>query len=653
MWVRFLLPLFTLVSYRYYNKKNILSKIRANKTLYKFRSRSSHFSRVLRYRSSLHAGYDHLTNDFTKLKAFDLGLIRTTNLHSTWHLYFLTQLHFIGNAKWYQIKILSGCALLSDGSHDLELSFYAMSFVNRSGYLTNNGDKNSHDNLYDFVRSKRLYNFIGQESTISVLHFWCLTNFIKVAYRHLSKKVLLGIYMVSSSYFLTNDIYFPSLDNIRVFTSSCLTYITTTHSTSIDGFDRNKKFLPEYYGYYGGFNRLGMMRRTGVSVRHYKLILLRLKLIKSKFLFLKDYFKSPVCIKGPRVVSYFFKFFKKNRTSNYKVASDRLSRSISMVDKIHSISKTFKLFRTRVKYFSGFESIYNPSVANSAYMVVNKARFTRKYLISRPESRVDSLTYSLQSVFKLAKNTLLRKHIMHSNIHFMPFCFKLAYFFNTNTHLVDKAIGLGSNLIPNDNFFRYKLNKHIYSAGLNYSFRSNVTPWVYNTVIRFMEYFSGKKVCLEIYSFMSQAIDVNYIALYKSWLPRFSYYERRLGHRFFLEEALQILHMGFNYQDSKLISSWLKSLIQRISFWKTRFIFRFIRYLFNNYFQYMFNEIGVKGFKVRLKGKISVAGNSRKRSILYRIGKTSHTTVGLKVAHTMDTITTFTGVMGFQLWIFY
>ena len=67
----------------------------------------------------------------------------------------------------------------------------------------------------------------------------------------------------------------------------------------------------------------------------------------------------------------------------------------------------------------------------------------------------------------------------------------------------------------------------------------------------------------------------------------------------------------------------------------------------------MFDEIGVKGFKVRLKGKISVAGNSRKRSILYRIGKPSHTTVGLKVAHTMDTITTFTGVMGFQLWIFY
>jgi hypothetical protein len=162
--------LFILVNYRY-NKKNILSKIRVSKTLYKFRSRDSHFLRVLRYRSSLHVGHDHLTNDFAKLKAFNLGLIRTTSLHSTWHLYFLTQLRFIGNTKWHQMKMLSGCALLSDGSHDLELSFYAMSFANRSGYLVTSRDKNPHDNLYDLIRPKRLHNFIGQESFISVLHF--------------------------------------------------------------------------------------------------------------------------------------------------------------------------------------------------------------------------------------------------------------------------------------------------------------------------------------------------------------------------------------------------------------------------------------------------------------------------------------------------
>jgi hypothetical protein len=146
---------------------------------------------------------------------------------------------------------------------------------------------------------------------------------------------------------------------------------------------------------------------------------------------------------------------------------------------------------------------------------------------------------------------------------------------------------------------------------------------------------------------------VDYVSLYKRWTFRLSYYERRLGHRFFLEEALHIIHIGFTLKDAKIITIWLKAIIQRISFWKTRFIFRFIKYLFNNYFIYLFSFLGVKGLKLKLKGKISVAGNSRKRAILYRVGKTTHSTVNLKVLHQISLITTFTGVMGLQLWLFY
>ena len=178
-------------------------------------------------------------------------------------------------------------------------------------------------------------------------------------------------------------------------------------------------------------------------------------------------------------------------------------------------------------------------------------------------------------------------------------------------------------------------------------------PWTYNTVIRFIEFCSGRKAILQVYSFMNQSIDLDYILLYKRWIPRFFYFERRLGHRFFLEEALHIIHMGFNLHDIKLLSTWLKAMITRISFWKTRLIFRFIKYIFNNYFFFLFSQVGIKGFKVKLKGKISVAGNSRKRTILYRVGKTSHSSCNLKVIHNFSTIVTFTGVMGLQVWIFF
>jgi len=38
-------------------------------------------------------------------------------------------------------------------------------------------------------------------------------------------------------------------------------------------------------------------------------------------------------------------------------------------------------------------------------------------------------------------------------------------------------------------------------------------------------------------------------------MPRMAYYERKLGHRFFLEEAIHILHLGFTLRDPVVISS--------------------------------------------------------------------------------------------------
>jgi len=72
-----------------------------------------------------------------------------------------------------------------------------------------------------------------------------------------------------------------------------------------------------------------------------------------------------------------------------------------------------------------------------------------------------------------------------------------------------------------------------------------------------------------------------------------------------------------------------------------------------NFFSQIFSPLQVKGFRVKLKGKISSAGNSRKKSILYKIGKTSHSSIDLRVLQETDTIVTFTGVMGLQVSIFY
>ena len=209
-----------------------------------------------------------------------------------------------------------------------------------------------------------------------------------------------------------------------------------------------------------------------------------------------------------------------------------------------------------------------------------------------------------------------------------------------------------TNIYPSTVFSKI-LCRRITSRAVNNHFRADVTPWYYHTLIRFLENLGGMRAFIQFYPFMAQEITISYEVRYRLWLPRMAYYERKLGHRFFLEEAIHILHLGFLLRDASIIASWLKSMILRISFWRTRSIFRFIKYIMAHYFILMFPTLGVKGLKIKLKGKISVAGNSRKRTILYRTGLTSHSTVDLRVLHEVHTINTFTGVMGFQFWLYY
>jgi hypothetical protein len=56
-----------------------------------------------------------------------------------------------------------------------------------------------------------------------------------------------------------------------------------------------------------------------------------------------------------------------------------------------------------------------------------------------------------------------------------------------------------------------------------------------------------------------------------------------------------------------------------------------------------------KGFKLRLKGKISVAGNARTRTLMYRIGETSYSKLNNRIVSDFTTINTFTGVLGFKI----
>lgn len=179
------------------------------------------------------------------------------------------------------------------------------------------------------------------------------------------------------------------------------------------------------------------------------------------------------------------------------------------------------------------------------------------------------------------------------------------------------------------------------------------STWFNKTLIDVASSLSGKKSLLQFYPFLSSSLSKRSVITYKSWVPRLLFYQKRLGHRFFMEESLHVMHTALNLHDATLFAGWLKSLIKRISFWKTRSIFRYLVYLFNNFFTRELESIGCKGLRIRLKGKISAAGNSRKRSISLSFGKVSYSTLDIKCLSDNTAISTFTGAMCLRTQIFY
>lgn len=179
------------------------------------------------------------------------------------------------------------------------------------------------------------------------------------------------------------------------------------------------------------------------------------------------------------------------------------------------------------------------------------------------------------------------------------------------------------------------------------------TPFHIESIIRFFQYCTGKKILFKINPFLGSNLSYYEKARCANWAPKVKVFRKMLGPRLFLAESLEILYLSFKLRDPFFLSHWLINMMKKISFWKYRLFFRYLKYVLRYFFTPMFKELGVKGIKFKLKGKISVAGNARTRTILQRTGKTGHASFDNKILSELSLVRTFTGVIGLKVWIFF
>jgi ribosomal protein S3 len=65
------------------------------------------------------------------------------------------------------------------------------------------------------------------------------------------------------------------------------------------------------------------------------------------------------------------------------------------------------------------------------------------------------------------------------------------------------------------------------------------------------------------------------------------------------------------------------------------------------------SHYGVVGCRIDVVGKISVAGNARSRTMLFKHGQTGLANSNIKVATDFYLVRTHTGCLGLTIWLFY
>ena len=199
----------------------------------------------------------------------------------------------------------------------------------------------------------------------------------------------------------------------------------------------------------------------------------------------------------------------------------------------------------------------------------------------------------------------------------------------------------------------YLFQKKLLQSISQTMFQTDITTWAHKCVIQFAENISGRKVGLYMGPFIEQALTPKDHSQCYIWGLRSSGFKNLLGHRIFISEAIMIVAASFRLKDPTLLSNWICGMLTRMSFWKYRVLFRYLKFLVQHLFRFSFSDFQFKGLKLRLKGKISVGGNSRSRVLFYRIGDTSHSKADNKIAYHLNYVYTFTGVMGLKIWFFY
>lgn len=195
------------------------------------------------------------------------------------------------------------------------------------------------------------------------------------------------------------------------------------------------------------------------------------------------------------------------------------------------------------------------------------------------------------------------------------------------------------------------LGKTKYQARQAQVYGPHTSSFFLKYLVGFTETTLGGKVCLTFLPYDAQKPELApSLACVESCVyPRL----RRFHRLFFVKDFVDLMAMAFYQKNAALFLRWVVKFMERIAPRLHRKFLAFFKLFLTRLYVRHAPTLGYIGFKLTVKGKISVTGNAKKRTQRVHCGTCSLTTKVNRISYAARVVHTPTGVLGLKCFIFY
>lgn len=275
---------------------------------------------------------------------------------------------------------------------------------------------------------------------------------------------------------------------------------------------------------------------------------------------------------------------------------------------------------------------------------------TTQKSIKRPVNVVNYLKLKLFSYFKTGNLAswffllrLLPINYLFNCIAFKPF----------NTLLYHKVhLKQVNELIYNNTYSYLSLSiSKLTSFSNTTNDTSNSSYFYMKYLLAYIESTFNIKTCISFYAYSS----FKFLIVDVQQLLNFYVFPvlRRFNHKFFVNDFVCVLAIMFVQRNCLIFVRWLVRFMEKIHIRLHKKFFFLLQLYFKRIYSLNSSYLNYKGFKLVVKGKISSAGNSKKKIFKFSHGSCSLTKKNHKINYCHKIIRTYTGALGLKVFLFY